>query len=337
MIEVNELVKSYGNFTAVNGISFTAEPGQVTGFLGPNGAGKTTTMRVLTGYSPPSGGSAKVAGFDVFEQSMDVRKHVGYLPESVPLYRDMTAQGYLMYLAEIRGVSQRRARAMDVLGRVGLAKRADSQIRTLSKGMRQRVGLAAALVHDPEVLILDEPTIGLDPIQVLELRDLVAELGRDHTVMFSTHILSEAEQVCDKVVIINRGEVMAQGSPTQLRAELEAGQRILVRVIGDMAAALATVQGLDEVASASIDRESIIAVPINNSVDPRPAITRALVSAGQDVVEVRPAANNLEEIFLEVTRMTHQVDGVDDAEEAAAEAVPAVAAAETDVVESKEE
>ncbi len=340
MIEVNELVKKYGNFAAVKGITFTAEPGQVTGFLGPNGAGKTTTMRILTGYSPPTEGSAKVAGYDVFEQSLSVRKQVGYLPESVPLYRDMTAIGYLMYLAEIRGVPQRRSRAQDVLARVGLTKRANSEIRTLSKGMRQRVGLAAALIHDPEVLILDEPTIGLDPIQVLELRDLVSELGRNHTVMFSTHILSEAEQVCDKVVIINQGEVMAQGSPSQLRAELEAGQRILVRVTGDMAAALTIVQGLEEVASANIDRGGIIAVPNDPHVDPRPLITRALVSAGHDVVEVRPAANNLEEIFLEVTRMSYIAD--EGAEEeadsgASAAAAPATEATPAEVVESKEE
>jgi len=340
MIEVYDLVKKYGNFTAVKGITFTAEPGQVTGFLGPNGAGKSTTMRVLTGYSPPSEGKAVVAGFDVFDQSMEVRKNVGYLPESVPLYRDMTALGYLMYLAEIRGVPQRRSRAQDVLARVGLSKRADSQIRTLSKGMRQRVGLAAALVHDPEVLILDEPTIGLDPIQVLELRELISDLGQNHTVMFSTHILSEAEQVCDKVVIINQGELMAQGSPAELRAQLEAGQRVLVRVDGDMAAALTIVQGLDEVASASVDRGGIIAVPTDNVVDPRPTITRALVSAGHDVVEVRPAANNLEEIFLEVTRRDYRDEEIAEEQE---EVVVQTAAAGTadaapaEVVESKEE
>src|SRR5688572_11654065 len=196
MIEVQNLVKKYGEVTAVKGISFVAKSGQVTGFLGPNGAGKTTTMRMLTGFMPPTSGKALVAGYDVFEQSMDVRKRVGYLPESVPLYRDMSARGYLQYMAEIRGVKNTRQKAEEVLERVGLSKRANSRIRTLSKGMRQRVGLAQALLHDPEVLILDEPTIGLDPIQVLEIRDVVRELGRTHTVLFSTHILSEAGQVC---------------------------------------------------------------------------------------------------------------------------------------------
>lgn len=305
MIEVNNLVKKFGTFTAVNGISFTAEPGQVTGFLGPNGAGKTTTMRMLTGFAPPTSGTATVAGYDIFDQSKEVRRSVGYLPESVPLYRDMTAIGYLKYLAEIRGVKNRHARAQDVLARVGLTSRADSEIRTLSKGMRQRVGLAAALIHDPEVLILDEPTIGLDPIQVLELRDLVSELGQNHTVMFSTHILSEAEQVCDRVVIINQGQIMTQGDPIGLRQQMERGARILVRTAEDPTQAIGTVQQVTSVAEAKIERDTIIAYPANPEHDPRADITRALVTGGFNVLEVRPAANNLEEIFLEVTRRSN--------------------------------
>jgi ABC-2 type transport system ATP-binding protein len=302
MIEVNNLVKKFGDFAAVKGISFTAEPGQVTGFLGPNGAGKTTTMRMLTGYSPPTSGSATVAGYDIFEQSMEVRKKVGYLPESVPLYRDMTAVGYLMYLAEIRGVAQRRDRALQALDRVGLELRAQSQIRTLSKGMRQRVGLAAALLHDPEVLILDEPTIGLDPIQVLELRDLIVELGREHTLMLSTHILSEAEQVCDRVVIINQGQIVAEGAPTQLRTEMQRGSRVLVRLVENPDSAVSIIRDLESVTEAYIERDTIIAYPANVNHDPRPEITRAMIEKGLNVLEIRPAANNLEEIFLEVTR-----------------------------------
>ncbi|MGJ3238089.1 MAG: ABC transporter ATP-binding protein [Anaerolineae bacterium] len=302
MIEVNDLVKKFGTFTAVNGISFTAESGQVTGFLGPNGAGKTTTMRILAGFSPPSAGSATVAGYDVFEQSKDVRKNVGYLPESVPLYRDMTALGYLKYIAEIRGMKRRKDRALDVLGRVGLTSRADSQINTLSKGMRQRVGLAAALIHNPEVLILDEPTIGLDPIQVLELRDLVSELGREHTVLFSTHILSEAEQVCDRVVIINRGEIMAQGDPTSLRSQMEQGARILVRTVEAPQQALAIIQQIASVRDAVVERDTIIVYPMDASSDPRAEIAQALIAGGLGIIEMRPAANSLEDIFLEVTR-----------------------------------
>jgi ABC-2 type transport system ATP-binding protein len=302
MIEVQNLVKKYGSVTAVKGISFTAQPGQVTGFLGPNGAGKTTTMRMLTGFLPPTSGKAVVAGYDVFEQSMEVRKRVGYLPESVPLYRDMTAVGYLMYIAEIRGLKYRRDKAMEALERVALAHRAESRIRTLSKGMRQRVGLAQALLHDPDVLILDEPTIGLDPIQVLELRELVRELGRKHTLLFSTHILSEAEQVCDSVVIINNGEIIAQGAPSELRGTLERGGRVLLRVNVAPDTALPAIQALPEVASTGISMDGIIVTPKSAEIDPRPAIARTVVQNGWDLIELRPLAVNLEEIFLELTR-----------------------------------
>lgn len=302
MIEVQDLTKRYGDVLAVKGITFEAQPGQVTGFLGPNGAGKTTTLRMLTGYMPPTSGKATVAGFDVFDQSMEVRKRVGYLPESVPLYRDMTALHYLMYIAEIRGVPHRRDRARDVLQRVGLAHRANSQIRALSKGMRQRVGLAQALIHDPEVLILDEPTIGLDPIQVLELRDLISELRQQHTVLFSTHILSEAEQVCDKVVIIRQGEIAAQGAPAELRALLERGGRVLVRAEGDLNGLAIALERLPSIAGVQPGADGIIVSPSDASHDPRPEIARVVVEGGWGLVELRPLAVNLEEIFLELTR-----------------------------------
>jgi ABC-2 type transport system ATP-binding protein len=302
MIEVRNLTKRYGGFTAVDNISFEAHPGQVTGFLGPNGAGKTTTMRMLTGFMPPTSGTALVAGFDVFEQSMEVRRHIGYLLENVPLYRDMTPRGYLNYLAEIRGLPNRRQAVDAALERVGMSDRAGSQIRYLSKGMRQRVGVAQAILHNPDVLILDEPTIGLDPRQVLELRALVRDLGRDHTVLFSTHILSEAEQVCDNVVIINNGQIVAQGSPTHLRAELERGGRVLVRVAGPAEAALAAVQAAPNVASAELALDGIVATPISPEIDPRPDIARVIVQGGWNLVELRPLAVNLEEIFLELTR-----------------------------------
>ena len=302
MIEVQNLTKRYGDVMAVDAVSFSAHPGQVTGFLGPNGAGKTTTMRMLTGYMPPTSGTAKVAGFDVFDQSIEVRKRVGYLPENVPLYRDMTARGYLMYIGEIRGLKARRQRADAVLERVGLTSRADSQIRTLSKGMRQRVGLAQALLHNPEVLILDEPTIGLDPLQVLELRDLVRELGRDHTLLFSTHILSEAEQVCDSVVIINQGRIVAQGSPTALRSELERGGRVLLRVDAPAEQVVAALGSLPNISHVKVGMDGVIATPAQTEVDPRPAIAQAVVQRGWNLMELRPLAVNLEEIFLELTR-----------------------------------
>lgn len=318
MIEVENLTKRYGDVYAVRGVTFTAAPG-VTGFLGPNGAGKTTTMRMLTGFTPPTSGTARVAGYDVFDQSMEVRKRVGYLPENVPLYRDMTARDYLMYVAEIRGVRNRRERADEVLARVGLTARADSRIRTLSKGMKQRVGLASALIHDPEVLILDEPTIGLDPIQVLELRALVKELGRRHTVLFSTHILSEAEQVCDKVVIINRGQVIAQGAPNELRGELERGGRVLVRAEAAPIDLVEVIRALPSVDSVEIGLDGVIATP-KGKVDPRPEIASAIIARGWGLHELRPLAVNLEEIFLELTRQEQRA-----AEQAEAQATAAAA------------
>jgi ABC-2 type transport system ATP-binding protein len=302
MIDVTNLTKKYGDFTAVNNISFTAHPGQVTGFLGPNGAGKTTTMRILTGFMPPTAGKAMVAEYDVFEQSMDVREQVGYLPENVPLYRDMSAIGYLMFIGEMRGLSNRKTKAGEVLERVGLQDRAKSRIRTLSKGMKQRLGLASAIMHNPPVLILDEPTIGLDPRQVLDLRDLIRNLGRDHTVLFSTHILSEAEQVCDKVVIINRGEIVAEGAPTFLRQDLERGGRILLRTNAPFADLKSKLHQLDDIEDVTQERDTVIITPVTGDVDVRPNIAQTIVENGWELVELRQLAMNLEEIFLEITQ-----------------------------------
>ncbi len=306
MIEVENLTKRYGSVTAVDAITFTARHGQVTGFLGPNGAGKTTTIRMLTGYMPPTSGKALVAGYDVFEQSMEVRKRVGYLPENVPLYRDLTARGYLMYIADIRGLAKPRQRADEVLAQVGLAHRAESRIRNLSKGMKQRVGLAQALIHDPEVLILDEPTIGLDPIQVLELRELVRDLGRDRTLLFSTHILSEAEQVCDNVVIINRGQIVAEGSPTELRTALERGGRVLVRVDADTEQALPMLAGLEGIGHVETSLDGLLVTPQSPDFDPRPSIARAVVEQGWNLIELRTLAVSLEDIFFELTRLEEE-------------------------------
>ena len=230
MIDVQHLTKRYGDFTAVDDISFQARPGEILGFLGPNGAGKTTTLRVLTGFMPPTAGTVIVAGHDVEADSLAARAQVGYLPESVPLYPDMTVRGYLDFVADLRRVPDRRARVAALIGRVGLDARADSLIRNLSRGMRQRVGLAQALVHDPPVLILDEPTVGLDPHQIVEVRALIETLGRDRTVMLSTHILSEAEQMCDRVLIIQQGRIVAEGQPDTLRDQLQRGARILLRL-----------------------------------------------------------------------------------------------------------
>lgn len=312
MIEVHDLTKRYGSHLAVDTISFEAHPGEVVGLLGPNGAGKTTTMRILTGFMPPTGGTARIAGYDVMADSLEVRRRVGYLPERVPVYPDMTVSGYITFWAKLRGVTRPRAQVDAVLERVNLTDRRNTLIRNLSKGLRQRLGLAQALVHNPEVVILDEPTIGIDPQQVIEVRESVRELGKNHTVLFSTHILSEAEQVCDSVVIIHRGTIVAQGSPSELRSTLERGGRVFVRTNAPAETALPRLQQLAQVAQVEAGLDGIIITPADPNADPRPAIARAVLENGWDLIELRPLAVNLEEIFLELTR----------APEAAAEAEP---------------
>src|SRR4030042_1514634 len=218
MIEVEGLTKDYGPRRAINSLTFKANSGEILGFLGPNGAGKTTTMRILTGFIPPTTGIAHVCGFDVVDQSLEVRKRVGYLPETVPLYPDMTVYDYLKYMADLRHIKNAEDRVDDVLEIVHMEERASGYISNLSKGMRQRIGLAQALVHEPDVLILDEPTLGLDPAQIREVRTLISEIGKHRTVLLSTHILSEAQQICDRVLIINKGEIVVEDTPERLQA-----------------------------------------------------------------------------------------------------------------------
>ncbi|MBN1680657.1 MAG: ABC transporter ATP-binding protein [Anaerolineae bacterium] len=301
MIEVTNLTKRYGRFVALDSISFSAQQGEIIGLLGPNGAGKTTTMRILTGYMPPTAGTARVAGIDVLDDSLEMRKHVGYLPETVPLYRDMTVRGYLQFIAKLRGVPDHRKRVDDIISRVGMHDRARSMIRSLSKGMRQRVGLALAIVHDPQVLILDEPTIGLDPHQIQDVRNLIRELGHTRTVLLSTHILSEAEQLCDRVIIIDRGQIVAEDEPGHLQERLHQGGRLFVRVRArnqqDIMALLKSVPGVRTVEAHSDG----YLVTATRKTDVRPALSAAVVGHGMALLEIRPWALTLEEIFLELT------------------------------------
>lgn len=300
MIQVEQLTKRYGNFTALDGATFAATEGQIIGFLGPNGAGKTTTMRILTGYMPPTSGSASVAGFDVAQDSLEVRRHIGYLPETVPLYPDMTVLGYVEFMGALRGVQNKKKAAIQALERVDLAHRAKSLVRSISKGMRQRLGLAQAIVHNPPVLILDEPTIGLDPQQVRDVRDLIRAFGKDHTILFSTHILSEAEQICDQVIIINRGQIVAQDTPAQLRDRLQIGGRIYVRTRGQnkkLEDVLRQVSGLTE----TTPYQDGFAVRAAGNKEIRPMIAKALANANLELLELRPLATSLEDIFLEIT------------------------------------
>jgi ABC-2 type transport system ATP-binding protein len=302
MIRVEGLTKAYGPRVAVSDITFHAEKGEILGFLGPNGAGKTTTMRILSGYMPPTAGKAEVAGYDVVSDSLEVRKRVGYVPETVPLYNDMTISEYLKYMADLRKMKDADARVNEVIEQVGMLERADSYIGNLSKGMRQRVGLAQALIHRPEVLILDEPTIGLDPAQIIEVRNLIRDLGQDRTVLLSTHILSEAQQVCNRVLIINNGKIVAEDTPEHLQARVTGAQRYSLKVGGDedgLSALVNNVAGVRRVINAGAGAIEFETYP---EKDVRPDVARAVVNAGFDLLELHPIGYSLEDIFLKLTR-----------------------------------
>ncbi len=300
MIEVHELTKRYGTYTAVDRISFEAHPGEIVGLLGPNGAGKTTTMRLLTGFMPPTSGVARIAGFDVLNDSLEARRRVGYLPERVPVYPDMTVAGYVSFWARLRGVQNVRARVEAVLERVHLADRRHTLIRNLSKGLRQRLGLAQALVHDPPVVILDEPTIGIDPQQVIEVRDSVRALGQQHTVLFSTHILSEAEQICDRVLIINQGRIITQGEPAALRRQLQPGEHLYVVISGaSRGEALRLLERIPGVEAVSAQDDGY-RLRLRPNAEARGEIADRVVKAGFRLLELRPVAMTLEDIFLDI-------------------------------------
>jgi ABC-2 type transport system ATP-binding protein len=303
VIEVEHLTKRYGPVTAVHDVSFQVRKGEILGFLGPNGAGKTTTMRVLTGYMPATEGRVRVAGYDVFEQAIEAKRRIGYLPETPPLYPDMTVREYLQFVAKIKGVAKadRRSRVEQVMARTWVSDMANRACGKLSKGYKQRVGLAQAILHNPEVLILDEPTAGLDPKQIRETRRLIKELAGDHTIILSTHILPEVSQTCDRVVIINKGRVVAEDTPENLTRRLSGEETILVQVDAARAAeasrALAAVPGVVRVA-ASDGVEGAFEVESEQGRDVRRELARAVVLGGYDLLELRPLRVSLEEIFL---------------------------------------
>ncbi|MBI4630698.1 MAG: ABC transporter ATP-binding protein [Chloroflexi bacterium] len=302
MIQVEGLTKRYGSRLAIDHLTFHADKGEIVGFLGPNGAGKTTTMRILTGYMPASEGKAIVAGRDVFTDSLEARKRIGYLPETVPLYTEMSVWQYLDFMGELRQLPNRDDRIEEVMESVHMTDRADSLISNLSKGMRQRVGLAQALLHKPEVLILDEPTIGLDPAQVRDVRELIRELGGERTVMLSTHILSEAQAICNRVLIINKGKILAEDTPDRLRARLSGGDRVGVKVMGDGAGlteALNKVPGVTAVHPIKDGEYEIDAAPGGNI---RPEIAKAVVNGGWNLMELKAMGMSLEEIYLQLVR-----------------------------------
>lgn len=301
MIEVRGLTKTYGDFTALHNVSFEVKQGEVLGFLGPNGAGKTTTMRILTGFLPPTAGVVKVAGYDVFEQSLEARRHIGYLPETVPLYPEMTVYRYLDFVAALRQVPHRSQAIARTLSALDLEDCADTIIGKLSKGYRQRVGLAQALVHDPAVIVLDEPTIGLDPKQIIEVRELIRNLGGNHTVILSTHILPEVSQVCSRILIIHEGRIVAEDTPQGLTARLEGGERVYMRLApgaNGAATLFRQIEGVQDVTAVG-DGQFEITCAIGQ--DLRPLLARCAIEAGWDLLELRPLGLSLEEIFLKLT------------------------------------
>ncbi len=311
MIRVFGLTKDYGSRRAISDLSFHAEKGEILGFLGPNGAGKTTTMRILTGYMPPTSGKVTIGGHDVIEDSLAVRRIVGYLPETVPLYPDMTVYEYLKYMADLRGIKKAKHRIQDTLGQVQMEERAEGYINKLSKGMRQRVGLAQALLHQPEVLILDEPTIGLDPKQVVKFRELIHEIGKERTVLLSTHILPEVQQVCDRVLIINKGRIVTEDTPEQLQSRLTGSQRVAVRVRSDPEDLLPKLSKIPGVMNIIPDGSNGFEFETAPGLDSRPQVAREIISAGYDLLEFRPINLSLEEIFLQLTRDEVEVQGDD--------------------------
>lgn len=318
MIKVEGLSKVYGSQTAIDNVTFAVNEGEILGFLGPNGAGKTTTMRILAGYLPASSGTAEVAGFDVEAESMAVRRSIGYLPESPPLYPDMTVKGYLHFVAKIKGVSRgdRATYVNSAIERCSIEDKRDVLIRKLSKGYRQRVGIAQAIVHNPPVIILDEPTVGLDPRQIIEVRHLIRSLAGKHTIILSTHILPEVSMTCDRVTIIDRGQVVATNTPDNLMAQLTEAAGYQLEVEGDINAVQPLLQAIpgvqnveilpmpDAVSSSWIYRQQklsrlqIIAKP---GSEPGRAIASTLVNAGLGLYEMRRIRPTLEDVFLQLT------------------------------------
>jgi len=315
VIEVRNLVKYYGDFPAVKDITFSVEKGEILGFLGPNAAGKTTTMRIITGYMPATRGTVKVAGYDVFEHPLEVKKRIGYLPENPPLYMDMRVRDYLRFVAEIKGVDRKgiNAEVERVAELVSITHVLDRYAQKLSKGYRQRVGLAQALINNPPVLILDEPTIGLDPKQIIEVRELIKSLGSEHTIILSTHILPEVSMTCSRVVIINEGKLVAMDTPENLTARLQGSETVFVEVEGPIQDVLGAIEKMEEVISATVeqrkgDEVGLFKVQARVGSDIRKKLASLVVNSNWGLLELRPEKLSLEEIFLKLTTKEEELN-----------------------------
>jgi ABC-2 type transport system ATP-binding protein len=304
-IEVEHLSKVYGDTAAIQDVDFSVETGEILGFLGPNGAGKTTTMRILSAYIPATTGTARIAGYDVHKQSMEVRRCIGYLPENPPLYLDMTVEGFLTFVARIKGIvaGDRITKVHSAIERTGLSEKRKVLIRKLSKGYKQRIGIAQAIVHDPPVIILDEPTVGLDPKQIIEVRNLIKNLAGRHTIILSTHILPEVSMTCDRVAIINRGKVVATNTPERLLSQLTHSAGYELEVEGDTSELLATLETISDISSVAIapisetHRSKIQIVSRSNS-EPGREIANLIISKGLGLYEMRRTRATLEDVFL---------------------------------------
>lgn len=310
MIEVKNLTKSYGPFLAVDNISFRVEAGEIVGFLGPNGAGKSTTLRILTCYHPATSGSARVAGFDVFTQSMDVRRRIGYLPEGNPLYPEMRVREYLSFRGKLRGLDRdERGQAIKrVADRCWLGDFIDRPIGQLSKGMKQRVGLADALLHDPDVVVLDEPTIGLDPNQIRETRKLIGDLAKRHTIILSSHILPEVEAVCQRMIIIAGGKIRASGSIHQIRDRIKGASRLIAEIRGpkqEVESSIQAISGVKHVEGKASDGWNRVRIDSGDGKDVREEIASLCAGKSWGLRELRLEVGSLEEFFTQITAEAH--------------------------------
>ncbi len=308
VIHIQNLTKYYGHKMAIEDVSFQVEKGEILGFLGPNAAGKTTTMRILTCFMPPTSGTATVCGFDIMEQSLEVRRRIGYLPENPPLYTDMSTKQYLEFVGKIKGIDNRRVKvkAGEVMERAGCLDVQEVLIKHLSKGYKQRVGLAQALIHNPEILILDEPTVGLDPKQIIEVRELIKSFGGTHTIILSTHILPEVSMTCQRVIIIDKGKIVASDTPDNLTKRLKGSESLFVEVEGPrkmVEAQLRKLKGVSKVAWQKELSHHVSSYIIDSALnmDIRRELTSMIVNQGWGLLELRPVGMSLEEIFLHLT------------------------------------
>lgn len=322
MIEVEHLSKVYSSTAAIQDVNFAVKTGEILGFLGPNGAGKTTTMRILSGYIPASSGTARIGGYDVHEQSMEVRRRIGYLPENPPLYPDITVEGFLMFVARIKGIAagDRLSRVKWSTERCQLEDKRKVLIRKLSKGYKQRVGIAQAIVHDPPVIILDEPTVGLDPKQIIEVRHLIKSLAGEHTIILSTHILPEVSMTCDRVAIINKGKIVAIDTPSNLMSQLTESGGYELEVSGDIYSIKSLLEEIKGVSKVTIeDKRNTINSPLNHYLvhltadlnkEPGRDISTLIINRGLALYEMRRTSPTLEDVFLNL--LTEESEVVSD-------------------------